>query len=185
MLKCLQVGRILLSFRHTFHNNPKSPPSSVMGVAGSIGEYISGPEEEVRLRMSLDVREEDGKGGFQSVPKDKGCCLKLRRNVDKKVILSVQQVSLGAPRLKIERCFGLLLGTGRYLKDSDMTLLEIEGLSHSAGSDNEPSSIVISGSWVPSDPGFQLLNTETSKVRSHVTTASSNCALTSCYLKMI
>jgi hypothetical protein len=50
--------------------------------------------------VNLEMREEDGKGGFTLCPRDKNV-FKLRCNLDKRLALTVQQS--GSKELKIER----------------------------------------------------------------------------------
>lgn len=78
------------------------------------------------FEVTMEIKEEDGKGGFSIVPKDRNC-FKLRSNVAKQVCLSIQQVSSkeGGITLEVERCFGVLVSPGRNVKHSDMRLLEM------------------------------------------------------------
>ena len=87
--------------------------------------------EKINSRMfifevTMEIKEEDGKGVFATVPKDRNC-FKLRSNVFKQVCLSIQQVSRGEGviTLEVERCFGVLVSPGRNVKHSDMRLLEM------------------------------------------------------------
>lgn len=51
--------------------------------------------------VAVDIFEEDGKGGYSSVPLDKDC-FKLRTNTKKKIALTVSQPTAARP-LVIER----------------------------------------------------------------------------------
>lgn len=51
--------------------------------------------------VSVEISEDDGKGGYSSVPLDKDC-FKLRQNTKKKIALTVAQPSAARP-LVIER----------------------------------------------------------------------------------
>lgn len=51
--------------------------------------------------VSVEIYEDDGKGGYSSVPLDKDC-FKLRQNTKKKIALTVSQPSTARP-LNIER----------------------------------------------------------------------------------
>lgn len=53
------------------------------------------------FEVVLEIKEDDGKGGYSSCPKDKNC-FKLRRSLEKKLVLCVQQTS-GFRELIIER----------------------------------------------------------------------------------
>ncbi len=91
---CFQVGKILYSFAMAFRRVPKSP--STLSESSSIAE-----ESTFRFNVILEFKEDDGKGNFNTVPKDKNV-FKLRCDVEKKIAISVQQVSYNR-ELKIER----------------------------------------------------------------------------------
>lgn len=76
------------------------------------------------FEVTLEIKEEDGKGAYNTVPKDRNG-FKLRSNIPKQVCLSIQQVKEGGITLEIERCFGVLVSPGRNVKHSDMRLLEM------------------------------------------------------------
>lgn len=78
------------------------------------------------FEVSMEIKEEDGKGAYNTIPKDRNY-FKLRANVAKQVCLSIQQVSSkeGGITLEVERCFGVLVSPGRNVKHSDMRLLEM------------------------------------------------------------
>jgi hypothetical protein len=80
------------------------------------------------FEVTMEIKEEDGKGAYNTVPKDRNC-FKLRSNVPKQVCLSIQQVKEGGITLEIERCFGVLVSPGRNVKHSDMRLLEMVRLN--------------------------------------------------------
>ena len=106
----------MYSFAMAFRRIPKSP--SLMS------ESMCSPEEFVfRYQITMEFREDDGKGTFTTSPKDKNV-FKLRCDTEKKVVITVTQVSQNR-ELKIERCFGLLISPGRNLKHSDMHLLDM------------------------------------------------------------
>lgn len=74
------------------------------------------------FEVSLEIRENvrgDKDSGFEVVPRQKGV-FKLRSNVEKKVVVSVQQVSRNSCRLGVERCFGMLVSPGRNVRHADM-----------------------------------------------------------------
>ena len=49
---------------------------------------------------------------------------KLRSNIEKKVVVTVQQISRNSCHLNVERCFGMLVSPGRNVRHADMQLLE-------------------------------------------------------------
>lgn len=79
------------------------------------------------FEVTMEIKEEDGKGAYNTVPKDRNF-FKLRSNIPKQVCLNIQQVKEGGISLEIERCFGVLVSPGRNVKHSDMRLLEMVGI---------------------------------------------------------
>ena len=91
----LQVGKILYSFATAFRRVPKSPSNqSEISQSGDAGMTF-------HFDVSLEFKEEDGKGNFSTVPKDKNV-FKLRKDVEKKLCIVVTQIS-NSRDLKIER----------------------------------------------------------------------------------
>lgn len=76
------------------------------------------------FEVTMEIKEEDGKGGYSTVPKDRSY-FKLKVNLEKILCLTVQQVSSNDQLLEVERCFGVLVSPGRNVKHSDMQLLEM------------------------------------------------------------
>uniref|UniRef100_H2N4M5 Rab GTPase-activating protein 1-like n=4 Tax=Pongo TaxID=9599 RepID=H2N4M5_PONAB len=112
------VSRILYSFCTAFKRSSRQ----VSDVKDSV---IPTPDSDVfTFSVSLEVKEDDGKGNFSPVPKDRDkFYFKLKQGIEKKVVITVQQLS--NKELAIERCFGMLLSPGRNVKNSDMHLLDM------------------------------------------------------------
>ena len=123
-----QVGQVSTCFLKAFQRIPRSMTSSLTG-SDFNGFNVGAEKMNSRVfifEVILEVKEEDGKGSYGTVPKDRNC-FKLRSNVPKQVCLGIQQVSNkdGCSTLEVERCFGVLVSPGRNVKHSDMRLLEM------------------------------------------------------------
>ena len=91
----MHVGKILYSFATAFRRVLKSPSNqSEISQSGDSGMTF-------HFGVSLEFKEEDGKGNFSTVPKDKNV-FKLRKDVEKKLCIVVTQIS-NNKELKIER----------------------------------------------------------------------------------
>uniref|UniRef100_A0A2K5I0I2 Rab GTPase-activating protein 1 n=1 Tax=Colobus angolensis palliatus TaxID=336983 RepID=A0A2K5I0I2_COLAP len=112
------VSRILYSFATAFRRSAKQTPLSATAAPQT-------PDSDIfTFSVSLEIKEDDGKGYFSAVPKDKDRqCFKLRQGIDKKIVIYVQQTT--NKELAIERCFGLLLSPGKDVRNSDMHLLDL------------------------------------------------------------
>ena len=83
-----QVQKILKCFGQAFHRVPKSP-----GLVDSVPSAQQLPRETVlnfTIPVLVDIKEDDGKGNFNPVPRDKRC-FKLRQGYKKEVVVTVQQ----------------------------------------------------------------------------------------------
>lgn len=92
-LSLQNVGKILYSFATAFRRLPKSP-STISNQSTTIDNVFT-------FNVALDIKEDDGKGGYSSCPKDKNV-FKLRQDIEKKLVISVNQISSNR-ELKIER----------------------------------------------------------------------------------
>ncbi|MBN3326357.1 RBG1L protein, partial [Atractosteus spatula] len=112
------VSRILYSFSTAFRRSSKPAPD----VKDS---SLPTPESDIfTFTVSLEVKEDDGKGNFSPVPKDRDkFYFKLRQGIEKKVVVTIQQIT--NKELGIERCFGMLLSPGQKVRNSDMHLLDM------------------------------------------------------------
>ena len=75
----------------------------------------SSNEECFLFEVTMEIKEkssETNSAVFELVPRQKGI-FKLRSNIEKKVVVSVQQLSQNSCKLSVERCFGMLVSPGR------------------------------------------------------------------------
>ncbi|XP_076042421.1 rab GTPase-activating protein 1-like isoform X3 [Oratosquilla oratoria] len=157
------VARVLGTFAAAFRRVPKSKWKK----EEEQNQDKQHAKHEYLFDISLEVKEEDSKGNFSHVPRDKEF-FKLRSNVERQLVLTVNpapdstnhSTTSNHQELVIERCFGLLVAPGRRVKHADMHLLEMVSMGSNGG---DGKNYIISGQWDPSDPVFEVLNQETPK----------------------
>ncbi|CAG2183519.1 unnamed protein product, partial [Oppiella nova] len=93
-------------------------------------------------------------------------CFKFKTNTEKKICIAIFQDSTQSRvTLNIEKCFGMLLSPGRNIKSSDMIPIGLLSMTrHNVPMDNTRKNVTqwqIIGVWNPSEPLFEVLNTET------------------------
>nr|XP_045587198.1 rab GTPase-activating protein 1-like isoform X2 [Procambarus clarkii] len=184
------VARVLITFAAAFRRVPRN---KLVKKEVELCQNRQQADHVHLFDISLEIKEEDSKGNFNTVPRDKEF-FKLRCNTEKQLVLTVtpappssqsSAVHTSMDELNVERCFGLLVAPGRRVKHADMNLLEMDGKycrnlqlqeqvnncekrkgQVSMGSNaNDKKSYVISGHWDPTDPVFVVLNKETPRDR--------------------
>ncbi|XP_060525757.1 rab GTPase-activating protein 1-like isoform X2 [Cylas formicarius] len=180
------VSRVSACFAKAFQRVPRSLSSSVASVADAMSASIVAVPEARTLvyvfEVNLEIREDDGKGSFSTVGKDRNG-FRLRTNLEKQISISIRQVSDNGPQLVIDRCFGVLVAAGRHVRHSDMQLLEMvrhRPLPFSGHKQRllqteqsaENNCTTVAAAWDPTEDSFAPLNVETNKeVKQYMTAA--------------
>lgn len=153
------VTKIFVSFAQAF----KKKDLLEQPEGGALASSAAAGDECFLFEVSLEIKEKsESNNVYELVPRQKGI-FKLRSNIDKKVIVSVQQISRNSCKLKVERCFGMLVSPGRNVRHADMQLLEHVTMATTPNNHEEDPEIVhvITGSWDPRETSFAVLNKET------------------------
>ncbi|ESO11320.1 hypothetical protein HELRODRAFT_91542, partial [Helobdella robusta] len=158
------VGKILYNFATAFRRTLKAqqqPATSTSQMATTSSTTPATSAADCNLfhfDVTLDIKELDPRSQtYVSCPKDKNV-IKMRCNVPKKVVIHISQMS-GLQSIKLDKCFGVLLGAGRNIKTSEMNLLEIEDFNKSV----DCSTFNIAATWDPTLSQYNLINAETPK----------------------
>ncbi|KAI6229680.1 hypothetical protein M3Y99_01143000 [Aphelenchoides fujianensis] len=139
------VGHMLQCFQRVFESScPTAAGTSV--------------SEDHEFEMRLEIREDDDvQNGYAYCPVETNC-FKLRKDRQRRIVAVVEHV--GGPReLHVRNVFGVLLAAGRYLRESDMQLLD----RHQFKRIDDTRAYEIHASWNPRARGFEVLNIETPK----------------------
>ncbi|XP_065226884.1 rab GTPase-activating protein 1-like isoform X1 [Planococcus citri] len=157
------VGQVSLCFGKAFQRPSNSLVASSVNSEELDGNMVNAKSVQTCVfEVGLEVKEDDGKGNFNNVPKDR-CGLKLRTNVKKQICLSIQPIFSNETELEIERCFGVLVCPGNNVKHSDMKLLDMVSLTVKNEDDESQKYYVITGKWDPKEAAFESFNAEMSK----------------------
>lgn len=167
------VTRVSACFAKAFQRVSRSMSSSVTSAADMTGSITTLPEARTLMyvfEVNLEIKEDDGKGGFCAVGKDKHG-FKLKTNSVKQLCLTIKQVSDNGPQLLIERCFGVLVAAGRHVRHSDMQLLEMRDKT-TTNTSLDKNNTQICATWDPTEANFEALNVETPKdIKQYMTIA--------------
>ncbi|XP_050304026.1 rab GTPase-activating protein 1-like isoform X2 [Anthonomus grandis grandis] len=156
------VSRVSACFAKAFQRVPKSISCCINSAADVMsGSVTTLPEAKTLMHVfevNLEIKEEDGKGSYSTVGKDRNG-FRLKANLEKQLSIGIKQVSDHGPQLVIERCFGVLVASGRDVKHSDMQLLEMKEQKNQS---NDNLTLILA-TWDPTEQNFEPLNLETPK----------------------
>ncbi|CAF1502971.1 unnamed protein product, partial [Didymodactylos carnosus] len=96
----------------------------------------------VKFRAHLDIKEHDGKGNFEFVQRSDKAVFKLRKDMSKKISVTLHQIR-GVP-LNIKQCFGMFLAQGRNTRKNKLQLLDMEMMEKS-----DDGKYTIQSNWDP------------------------------------
>lgn len=128
-----------------------------------------GTSNGYEFTVSLQIREKMNKSTY-SVPRDR-TGFRLRCNTEKEIIITVTQAPVDSSQiLHIDRCFGVLMSSGKLQRQSDMHLLDLISVGYAkteqTGSGQGTtmlSSYIVQAEWKADDKNFELLNQEFTK----------------------
>ena len=101
------MTKVFVSFAQAFRKKESKTEDQV--------DSSNSDEECFLFEVTMEIKEkssETNSAVFELVPRQKGI-FKLRSNIEKKVVVSVQQLSQNSCKLSVERCFGMLVSPGR------------------------------------------------------------------------
>ncbi|XP_042229532.1 rab GTPase-activating protein 1-like isoform X2 [Homarus americanus] len=125
------VARVLITFAAAFRRVPRS---KLVKKEEELCQNRQQADQSHLFDISLEIKEEDSKGNFNTVPRDKEF-FKLRSSTEKQLVLTVtpappstqsNTAHTNTDELAVERCFGLLVASGRRVTHADMNLLEMK-----------------------------------------------------------
>ncbi|KAH9511016.1 Rab GTPase-activating protein 1 [Dermatophagoides farinae] len=159
----------------TIFSPPSSQPASITDVLnvfrklhGIMNQFQPLSTNTVVSRVNefkvvMNAEKENGKHVHEK--KDS---FKIRTNVDKRIIINLQQdlTHHNFPMIRIERCFGMLLSPGRNVSPNQMVAIGLNSMSSSIPNpESTPtqSQWQIVASWIPTEIDSDHLNTETAR----------------------
>lgn len=116
-------------------HSPKSSSASptvsttITSTLPSTAATSSAEPHKVVMIAGVEIQEEVSEGKWSTAPLDKEG-FKLRTSLDKRIIITLHQETLVAnyPVIKVERCFGMLLGPGRHQASSAMVAIGLNSM---------------------------------------------------------
>lgn len=129
--------------------SPSSATSMGTGVLNNVLTY--------EFMVALEIKEKLTKSSnsYCAVPRQKST-FKVRANCNKQIVISISQKSSpDVPMLIIERCFGVLLSSGKLVRLADMHLLDFEVVGQG------DAAYQVVADWKAADKSLQKFNVET------------------------
>lgn len=112
-------------------------------------------QDVICTRLLLQEDDETATNGYTYCPVETNC-FRLRKDRQRRIIVVIRQTQ-GPRSLTVGNCFGVLLAPGRYLRESDMQLLDTHDFKRLE------SAYEIIAPWSPRAQNFEVLNIETPK----------------------
>ncbi|KAI6173187.1 hypothetical protein M3Y98_01055300 [Aphelenchoides besseyi] len=130
-------------------------------IAFSFTQKIRTPDQTNQCHVfrctSAQVEDDDVQNGYSYCPVETNC-FKLRKDRKRRVVAVVEHID-GPRELHVRNVFGVLLAAGRYLRESDMQLLDTQHFKRIGNS----RAYEIQAPWNPRARNFEVLNIETPK----------------------